>query len=217
MKTLSTLLVISLFSLTLFAQDSDWSKDVYNVGELYPGHIIKLNGEKVEGHIQAQQRCGLTGVTHSNQTRVIFYTDPNNKKSKTVYKPEELKGYLIADKEYKAMNYSGGLMKKPVRFVLKKVDGAIAQYEWWSYDEMKPGDEGYRVGAKKYNSTLLFQKGDEMPKPYNSYAMGFSKKFPELISDHKELAAKVAKKEKGYKMLNMFDVIEEYNAWKANQ
>jgi hypothetical protein len=36
-----------------------------------------------------------------------------------------------------------------------------------------------------------------------------------LVAEHQELANKVKNKEKGYKMFNLFEIINEYNAWAA--
>ena len=211
-KPIITLCFLALLITTIGrAQDTDWSRDVYEVGKKYPGQITKLNGEVVEGYIEAQDR-GYEGMfDRNNQSRVIFFSDPKNRKSKVIYTPEELKGYKIADKQYKTMNYSGGLFAKPLRFLLIKQEGQIAMCEWWSWDEMKPSDEGYTVGAHKWNSNQVFQKGDEKPVVMDKFILSFAKKFSEYISDDADLSAKVANKEKGYRMLDVYSIIGEYN------
>ncbi|MFH2096535.1 MAG: hypothetical protein ABIJ16_12565, partial [Bacteroidota bacterium] len=182
----------------------NWARDVYVVGKLYPGYIVKTDGEKVEGFIEAQQRGEVEGVSASNQTRVVFYTDQNNKKSKTVYKPDEVKEYLIADKFYKSMNYSGGLMAKPVRFVLRVKEGCISEYMWYNYN----GKSGVEY---IWDGTSVYQKGDDKPIEQASIALNFAKKMSEYIADDEELSTKVANKEKGYGVTSIYDVVDEYN------
>jgi len=206
MKKKVFLWAISLMFLTnIFAQD--WSSSIYNVGKLYPGYIIKNDGTKIEGYIEAQYRASNGPIGSSNQDKVIFFTDPKNKKTKIAYKPEDLKGYKIADKVYKTMNYSGGLLAKPLRFLLLVNDGHIARYAW--YDQN--GYEG--INIPKFDEKLILQKGDEKPVELSSFTLGFAKKMSEFVSDYKEQADKITNKDKGYGLLKIYDIIDEYNAW----
>jgi hypothetical protein len=199
------------FSCAVLAQDKSWSSDVYEVGKTYPGQITKRSGESVVGFIEAQER-GFEGMEdQNNQTRVIFFSDPNDKKTKVIYKPEELKGYKIADKEYMSINYSGGFMAEPLRFLLKRTEGQIAIYEWSSFDELKPTETGPKSGKKEWKSTAVFQKGNEKPISIDKFVLRFAKKFSEYIKDNTDLSAKVANKEKGYRVVNVYSIIDEYN------
>ena len=188
-----------LFALNMNANPQDWSG--YRTGELYAGYIIKNDGTRVEGYIEAQPRGANPGnlQLNSNQSRVIFYTDREDKKSKIIYKPADLTEYKIADKTYRSMHYSGGLSSKPLRFLLLVKDGRIAQYMWYENDN------------GEWEETVIFQKGQEAPVSIKSFALGFSKKMSELVSDNKELAEKVKNKEKGYGLLSLYDIIEKYN------
>jgi len=194
-----------LFAFNGYANPQDWSD--YRPGELYAGYIIKTDGTKIEGYIEAQRRGASPGNLsfNSNQSRVIFYTHPEDENSKVIYSPTDLKEYKIADKVYRSMNYSGGLSSRPVRFLLLVKDGRIAQYMWYEHDN----DE--------WEETVVFRKGEETPISMKSFAIGFPKKMSELVADYQELADKVRNKERGYRILSVYSIIEEYNSWYTSQ
>lgn len=187
----------------------DWSSDIYKYGELYPGYIVE-DGNKTEGFIKYTNRKDL-------QTTVIFYTDKNDRKSKTKYKSKDLTEYKMADKVYHVIHYTGGLLSKPVGGNLLVEGGCISTYVYYTQDSevntRNSGETNEEYLNRKYPSTTLFLKdGDEKPQTTAKMGIGFAKDMPEWIADQPELAEKVANKEKGYKMLNMMAVIEEYNA-----
>jgi hypothetical protein len=189
------------------AQKPDWATDVYMVDEMYPGYIIKTNGEKIEGYLKALPRGPQEGgeLWPSNQTRCDFFSDPKNKKTKVVYKPADLQGYKIADKYYKSIPYSGGLTSKVSNFCLQTSTGRISSYVWYNFVEAN----------KKWEEKTLIQKGDEKPIDQSMLMLGFAKKMSEMVGDYAELAAKVANKEKGYGVGSIDAVIKEYNEWYA--
>jgi hypothetical protein len=205
-KTTLTGLFI-LFTVCIFGQD--WSSDIYRVGEKYPGYIIKNDGTKIEGYIEAHPRAAATPFGNDNQTIVTFYSDPKNKKTKIEYKPEDLKEYMVADKHYVSMNYSGGLMAKPVRFLLVKKEGRIKTCIWYEWASLNSD------GTNVYTEKEIFQKGDEKPIELTSFLMGYVKKMSELVKEYPEMVKKINDKEKGYGMLNIEKIIAEYNEWYA--
>jgi len=210
--TLRTLLSTGLFLLitTIYAQD--WSSDVYRGGELYPGYIIDAAGKKTEGYIKYQNR-------YTMQNEVLFFTDKDDKKSKQDLKTKDLKEYKVADKLYHCINYSGGLVGSAVRANLVVQEGCITQYVWYNRAEnwaiMQKGatESEEEFMARMYPSVMVFMKaGDEQPRSLDYFGLGFPKKMSEYVSDNAELAKKVADKEKGYGMLKVLDIINEYNA-----
>ena len=203
-KTTITGLFI-LMTACLFGQD--WATDIYRVGEKYPGYIIKNDGSKIEGYIQALPRAASTAFGDDNQTIVTFFSDPKNKKTKIEYKPEDLKEYMIADKHYVAMNYSGGLFAKPVRFLIVKKEGRIKTCMWYTWASY--GSDGQSV----YTEKEIFQKGDEKPLELSSFLLGYVKKMSELMKENAEIVKKINDKEKGYGVLNIEKIIAEYNEW----
>ena len=197
--------LIILFTICLYAQE--WTTPAYRIGEKYPGYVIKTDGTKIEGFLEAQTRGSIDGTGFSNQNRVVFFSDPKDRKTKITYKPEDLKEYMIADKLYKTMSYSGGLMAKPLRFLLVKISGQIGLYVWYDHN----GYEANRTPI--YTDKIIIQKGDEKPVEFSNFALSFAKKMSEMVSDYPELSKKVLDKEAGYGMASYEKVIIEYNTW----
>jgi hypothetical protein len=196
---------------TFFMMAQDWSSDVYKYGEIYPGYIVDSKGNKTEGFIKYQNRYSL-------QNNILFYTDKNDRKSKKKYKAEDLKEYKVADKLYHVIHYSGGLLKKPLRGNLVVNEACITEYVWYDrnddYATMRKssGETQEEFLNRLYPPTTLFLKdGEEDPRTIASFALKFSKKMAEWIGDNLDLAGKVAAKEKGYKVLNLLQIIDEYN------
>lgn len=225
-KLLPALLLF--FAGTSFAQNNnsgsqaDWSPEIYQVGKMYPGYIIKLDGDTTRGFLKADTRCSTGGMGSSNQNTAAFYLNESDKKPVAKYKPDEIKGYRIADKVYESINYSGGLMKKP-NFNLVVEEGVIRTYEWYSTVEnyatvIKQSGETWKAyDARRFETKLIIAKNPTEPMEYSTLGMSFAKKMPVLIADNPEMAKKVADKEKGYTFLNMFEVIKEYNTWAASK
>lgn len=216
------LLATGAFSQEKSSTMADWSPDVYKVGKKYPGYIIKLDGDTVHGFLKADNRCSTGGLGSSNQNTAEFYLNESDKKPVDKYKPDEIKGYMIADKVYESIAYSGGLMKKP-NFNLVVKEGRIRLYEWYSTVEnymslqRQSGETWQEFDSRCYEVKLLVVKDPQEPMEYGMLGMQFAKKMPDLISDNPEMAKKVANKEQGYKFINMFEVIEEYNKWAASE
>ncbi len=205
---LSTLLLVS--AITSNAQD--WSTDVYHSGELYPGYIIDATGKKTEGFIKYQNR-------YTMQNEVLFYTDKDDKKSKQDLKTKDLKEYKVADKLYHCINYSGGLSGSAIRANLVVKEGCIMEYVWynraenWALMQKGASETEEEFMARMYPSVMVYMKpGDEKPRSLDYFGMKFADKMSEYVADNKDLAKKVADKEKGYGMLNIQAIIAEYNA-----
>ncbi|MES2798801.1 MAG: hypothetical protein V4638_02190 [Bacteroidota bacterium] len=223
---ITTLSVFAL-SFTALAQTesatatADWSPEIYQVGKMYPGYIINLDGDTIQGFIKADQRCSIAGIGSSNQNTCAFYVNEADKKPAQKYKPADLKGYKIADKVYESIKYSGGLLKAP-NFNLVVQEGAIRMYEWYATKEnyasisKQSGETWLQYDARRFDSKQVVAKEGTDPIEVSMLGLSFAKKMPEMIADHKELAAKVANKEKGYGFLRIYEVIDEYNKWKAN-
>lgn len=199
---------------------ADWSPEIYQVNKMYPGFVITKDNDTVKGFIKADQRCGVGGIGSSNQNRCEFYTNENDKKPIAKYAPDDIKGYKIADKLYESIAYSGGLLKKP-NFNLVVTEGKIRIYEWYSTKDdfsnirKQSGESQKDFDLRRYNTNIILAKDGKDPIAHSSMLLKFSEKMAALVAEDKELATKVTNKEKGYKMLNLFGIIEEYNAWAA--
>lgn len=212
MKVTLTLLFCGILALmTTDMNAQDWSSDVYKYGEDYPGYVIDEDGKKIEGFIRYQNRYKM-------QNEVLFFAEKGNKKSKTKYKTADLKEYMVADKMYHCIHYSGGLLKKPVRANLVVKDGCITQYVWYdraeNYALMQRGanETEEEFMNRMYPSKMVFLKDGDEPRSVDYFGLKFAKKMSEYVADNEELAAKVTAKEKGYRMLAILEIIDEYNA-----
>ena len=210
--TLRTLLSTGLFIALTASQAQDWSSDVYRSGELYPGYIIDATGKKSEGFIKMQNR-------YTMQNEVLFYTDKDDKKSKQDLKTKDLKEYKVADKLYHCINYSGGLSGSAIRANLVVKEGCIMEYVWynraenWAIMQKGASETEEEFMARMYPAVMVYMKpGDEKPRSLDYFGLKFADKMSEYVADNKDLAKKVADKEKGYGMLNIQAIIAEYNA-----
>lgn len=211
LKSMKTIL-LSLFLLAgVIANGQDWSTDVYKYGELYPGTVVTEDGETHEGFIKYRNRYAM-------QNDVIFFKKKDDKKSKVKYKTGDLKEYKVADKVYHVIHYSGGLTAKPLKANLLVKDGCISQYVWYDRHEnhatmqKRPDETDEEFFARKYPSKVVFSKRNTQDAvSSDALAMKFAKRMSELVADNAELAAKVANKEKGYRMTKMYSIIDEYN------
>ena len=209
---LKAILLNAILLIAVGVSGQDWSTDVYKYGEKYPGHIVDASGKKTEGFIKYQNR-------YTMQNEVLFYKDKDNKKSKVKYKTKDLKEYMVADKVYHCITYSGGLSGSAIKANLLVEEGCIAQYVWYdraeNYAIMQKGasETEEEFMARKYPSKMIFRNNNkDLVKSVDQFGMKFAKKVSEFVADNKELAAKVANKEKGYGMLKILNIFEEYNA-----
>jgi hypothetical protein len=80
---------------------------------------------------------------------------------------------------------------------------------------VKPGAITTCVYLIERDEQPVWQKGDEEPVSNASMLFSFKKNVLKLVGDYPELAAKIENKEKGYGLLNLQAIIDEYNAWYA--
>lgn len=203
------IIIFTIIFSGLYSQD--WSTDVYKYGEQYPGYVVDASGKKIEGFIKYQNR-------YTMQNEVLFFKEKGNNKTKMKYKTADLKEYKVADKIYHCIPYSGGLSSKAIRANLLVKDGCITEYVWYNRAEnaaimqKSAGETEEEFMTRMYPPvTVYFKKGDDKPRTVDYFGLKFANKMSEWISDNKELSDNVANKEKGYKMLNFLNIIEEYN------
>lgn len=217
-----TILFILGFSIYFLNYAQNFDPAVYQVGKRYPGYIIKLNNDTVRGYIEANIRCSNGGIGYSNQNRCEFYLSEADKKPVDKYGPKDIKGYLIADKFYKSIPYSGGLAKVN-NFCLLVNEGRISKYVWYSTKEGFSGmsksssESQEEFDQRRYKIDEVFQKQEGNCYTYDGIVFSFVKKMGEIVSDYPEMAEKIKNKEKGYKSTNFFDIVKEYNAYFENK
>ena len=221
----STILSIAFLGLLSFvaADEYQWDPHVYSVGKKYPGWVIQLNGDTLHGFIKAEPRVTFNGLGSSNQSFCGFYTNEKDKKPTGKYKATDIKGYKVADKIYHSIGYKGGIAtEKGKGFCLLEKEGQIKQYAYYSAKEnaamMRKGDtESYaEFDDRRFTKETVFARADEKPRSLAGFTLKYAKKMSEYVADYPELAQKVANKEKGYGLLSIYKVIEEYNTWYAS-
>ncbi|MCK5856162.1 MAG: hypothetical protein KAG64_01660 [Bacteroidales bacterium] len=178
------------------------SADGLTIGYKYPGYIIKNKGDTLYGYIR------YSNVVN-NQKKCEFFINETDKKPAKVYSPKELTAYLVSDVLYRTINYSGGLFSKPLRFLKVVKDGELTLFIF--YEEASVPNNEERA------QTMVYYKwrDSKYPKPLTNEKFGFnfSKKMSAYVADYKELSQKILKKEKGYGLVHLYDIIDEYNAW----
>lgn len=200
---------------------ADWDPKLYQINKMYPGYVITFDNDTVRGFIKAGPRCSTNGIGSSNQNLCEFFTNENDKKPLAKYKPDDIKGYMIADKVYESIAYSGGLLKKK-NFNLVVTDGKIRIYDWYSTKEnfssirQQSGESYQDYDARRFDTNTVIAKDGLNPMVHSSLGLKFVERMSELVSENEEMVQKIKNKEKGYKMINMFSIIAEYNVWAEN-
>lgn len=223
MKTKLILSAIITFALFNLANAQNFNPATYQIGKKYPGYIIKPNGDTLNGFIESQGRCQIGGIGSSNQNKCLFYANESDRKPTEKYGAKDLKGYQIADMTYESITYSGGLVKSASNFCLVIKRGRISEYEWYSTKDgfmtmNKNDNETWeKYDQRRYDTKHVFMHKDKKPWELQDYAFGFPKKMSAYIDDYPALSKKVEDKEKGYKMLDVYDIIKEYNEYWAKK
>lgn len=201
MRRTGILIVLCLTLVVAKAQpkDPDWSETVYKIGKIYPGFYVTNTNDTIHGYFLHDDKKG-------NQKKCRFYTNEMDKKPTAEFKPEDIKSYKVADKLYRTLNYSGGLLNKPLRFLLVTNDGGITEFVFYSEDAAVQAQGVFHKPKDPSHSD---------PITVSYFGLSFAKKLSDYISDYPVLAQKVANKEKGYGLLNLMAIIAEYNEWFA--
>jgi hypothetical protein len=197
--------IAALLVLCLSAGAQDWSGKVYQIGTIYPGYYVSLTGDTVRGYFMHNNQV-------KNQSKCEYYKSETDRKPSETFGPEDINGYLVADKLYRSIHFSGGLLPKPLRFNLVTVDGGGGITTFNFYNEMY---EREADGSIKYTIVYYKPNDKENSKPMmmQDFGIGFAKKMAAYVADYEALSTKVTDKEKGYGMLQIDKIIEEYNAW----
>jgi hypothetical protein len=175
-----------------------------HLGRLHPGYVINNNQEFLNGFILMENKI-------DNQSRVKFYTEDNIRTKPVTYKPEDIAGYKVADRIYDAIPF-GDIRANKLNFVLRVGDGEIKTYLWYHNEK----NVHKVIHEDKLESYMVLRKGDEKPVNIAKFIL-FAKNMSEYVKDHSDLSERIVKKEKGYGLLNLDKIIEEYNEWYSTQ
>ncbi|MDN3724886.1 hypothetical protein QRD02_10865 [Aequorivita sp. SDUM287046] len=176
-----TLIILLLTAAFTYGQN-------YKLGNFYEGYIIKIDGTKEMGYI-------LYDDESVSYEKVTFKKEQKGKKER--FKPKDIAGYKVADKVYHTVQFQD-IPFKNTKFLVLEKEGCLNQYS-------------YRTLSEGAWSTSMILKNDEKAVNTQNFIMGYADKMAELVKDDKELANKIKNKEKGYSLLNLEAIVDEYN------
>ena len=210
MKHLVLVFTVLISSLGFSQIDDNWE----DVSEKLPGYVITNKGEKIEGYLKRFLKI-------KSQRKVKFFKTLDDKP--VVYGPKDLKAYKIENDYYETHPYEG-LSGKTKVFLLRTVEGKIALFDYYIRVEddrgaemtlSKKGNTEISLdfdGSKIQTEILAVKEGKDYLK-FASQKVIFSFKnvMSKYVSDYPELAKKIKGKEKGYRILAILKIVNEYN------
>jgi len=196
MKKNSFFILLGLFLLS----SSIMSQSYYTPGKLgrwVNGYIIKSTNDTVKGKIAYQHYA-------TNQSNISFSIDGTDEKT-IICRPNDLLGFWMEETFWMStINTKLQAENNEKLFVLMVRQGPISLYEYYKEDD--EASDGWKTIS-------LIKKMDENYSIAGNLLLGFKKKMSEYVSEYKDLAEKIANKEKGYRVLHINKIIDEYNAW----
>jgi hypothetical protein len=210
MKHIVLVFAVLMSGLGFSQIDDNWE----DVSEKLPGYVITNKGEKIEGYLKRFLKI-------KSQRKVKFFKTLDDKP--VVYEPNDLKAYKIENDYYETHPYEG-LSGKTKVFLLRTVDGKISLFDYYIRVEDDKGAE--MTLSKKGNTEISLDfDGSEIQteilavKDGNDYLKFASSKvifsfkgvMSKYVSDYPELAKKIKDKEKGYTILSILKIVNEYN------
>ena len=209
------LFLLFALGISIISNAQDFDDNWESVSEKLPGYIITNSGEKIEGYLKRFLKI-------KSQRKVKFFKTLDTKP--VVYGPKDLKGYGIAEDVYESHPYEG-LKSKTKVFLLKSVEGKIELFEYYIRVEDNQGreltlkKEGNKEiildfdGTKIETEVLALKDRKEYLKfSTPKFLFSFKNVMSKYISDYPALAKKVKSKAKGFRILAVLKIVNEYNA-----
>lgn len=183
MKTLALLVFGFFLSLDSVAQVYDMS----TVGQDIPCVLVLKSGE-TKDVIATHQHPDFLKKQYS---QLLTATGPVSK--------ETLEAFSMNGKTWVFRSTPLGPM-----WVMLKKQGAIEHYDYLTSDS-DGKTSTIIIGNLTMKGSQTLSNADLL--------LGYKKKMSSMVSDYPELAAKITNGEKGYGMLTMLNVVDEYNLW----
>ncbi|WP_033959305.1 hypothetical protein [Psychroserpens jangbogonensis] len=210
MKHLVLVFAVLISSLGFSQIDDNWE----DASEKLPGYVITNKGEKIEGYLKRFLKI-------KSQRKVKFFKTLDDKP--IVYGPKDLKAYKIENDHYESHAYEG-LSRKTKVFLLRTVEGKINLFDYYIRVEDDKGAEmtlskkgntevSLDFDGTKVQTEILAVKDGKKYLKFASSKLIFSFKgvMSKYVSDYPELAKKIKNKEKGYKIMGILKIVNEYN------
>lgn len=195
------LLILNLLSVYAVCQNSGF-KDT-EVGLTFKGFVVMENNDTVKGIIKVDPMYEMQyapTIMPDQKVKYVWFTWEYVK----YYQLENgLKWY--STKFYNLKAPKDDNRKGLETFLLVSVFGPITVFQYHLYDPsvIRPTDT-----KTEY---IQFPNGETIMAP--TLVIGFRKRMSEYLKDYPELAGKIINKEKGYGILNVYDIFREYNKW----
>ncbi len=204
MKKIALILIsLSLITFTITAQTKK--------GDKVPGYILDNNNKKIEGTIIADDWA-------NNQVQVKFIHKGQSKK--TVYKPNQLKGYAF---EETYIDETGEKAERWVVYDTKKADRPSRMFGSSTVFMHKEVTVGHYVlycfyvevpnnPSKPYEYSFFLE--DEDGNFDKIDAENFETKCKEYFGDYKAMVERIG--DKDFNLKNMDRMVRDYNYWVDN-
>lgn len=206
MKSLKWAIIAIAMPVGLFGQTGKYNATDLNKNK--EGYVVKDNYDTLTGYIYVSE-------PHYMEYSISFSRNSDGK-DVSMMRPENLIAYAYKDAlgkdilwvstKYSILNHppeDSYMGKMEHAFLNTTVYGPISLYSYYNFKE----------GADQPNSTTQYMQTPEQVVDISGMLLGFAKKMPEHLKANATLAKKVQKKEKGYKMMQINDIVREYNAW----
>ena len=190
--------------------------------KLYPTTVILKKGDTLTGFVKWVNR-------QANQRRIYFYKDTDLKTKGIHYQGVSVRSYVIEGELYENVNpgKDKSFFDDADVLALKLLDGGISIYQFYrdtmglkfkykndtNYLDMCRTDKEFAKTLCAYKNGVLAANLSDGFK----FGLKYKENMSELVSDDEELAKKIMKKEKGYRMIHRDKIILEYNDWYKNR
>lgn len=207
MKKIQFTILLTVLGWSLFAQNVKYN--IQDAGHSKEGYVVKSNFDTLKGYIHVSE-------PHFMEYSIDFQKGSNS--GNTIFRPTDLISYATKDpigREILWVSTNFSTLEPPPQksymgtegqeaFINAVVTGPISIYTYYNFQE---GAEPART------TTQYMQLPDKTVVDISGLLLGFAKKMPGYVSDYKELATKISKKQKGYKVGSINDIAREFNTW----
>lgn len=195
------ILILNFLAISAYSQNGSFKDS--EVGSAFKGFVIMENNDTVKGIIKVDRMYEMQyapTITPEKQVKYVWFTWEYVK-----YYQLDNSSKWYSTKFYNIKAPADDKRKGLGTFLLVHIYGPITVFHYNLYDPsiIHPTDT-----KTEY---IQFPNGEVVMAP--TLAIGFRKKMSEYVKDYPELATKIANKEKGYGVLNVYDIINEYNSW----
>lgn len=181
----------------------------YKLNQRYPGYFINAKGDTIRGYILLINKLDNQGGTE-------YSNDSRGEKIKIFLLPEQVRGFKVQDRIYRAADYGEPSQMKR-HFLLVREEGELTLCEYFrlSKDLYVGEGSGQRPATGKDEQYLqsefviINRNGKLFPITGNSDLL---KHAESLFGTNEALLKKIKEKEKNYRYADLPDIVKEFNS-----